>query len=84
MPQPLMRYDPPRARKARFIRGVDDPAISEQMRLFLAFQVAMQNLHALVELARPLEGGGQVIAISDKAHRQLRAFIRDCATGQEL
>jgi hypothetical protein len=80
----LMRYEPPRAKQSRFIHGVDDDTIGEEMRLFLAFQVAMQNLNALVEDSRKLDGGGRYVAISDGAYQHLRAFIADCATGREL
>jgi hypothetical protein len=80
----LMRYEPPRAKRSRFVRGSDDELVSEQMRLFLAFQVAMQNLNALVENARPLDGGGHVVMLGPGGLAQLQAFIDDCATGREL
>jgi len=86
MSKPLMRYQPPRPRTARALRlpGGDDAGITENMRLFLAFQVAMQNLSAIMEIVTLMPDGRYLVALDPRAYHAMRRFIEECATGQEL
>lgn len=84
---PAMRYEPPKAKRSIHLArlgDVDTSDVSDEMRLFLAFQVVCQYLDVLLGQAIPTEDGRQVVAISPEAFKRMRALLDECRTGRLL